>query len=75
MEGRVKRVLSKGFGFIETDSGIDFFFHHTAVVDCDFRQLLLKQVNSEIVIVEFDNDPSAKDAPRAINVKVKQSLS
>jgi len=30
-EGTIKRVTDKGFGFIETGSGQDLFFHMSAV--------------------------------------------
>ena len=73
IEGRVKRVLSKGYGFIETDKGIDYFFHRTAY-DGDFKTLLLHHSRGEIVIVEFEDDPTSDKAPRAVNVKVKTAL-
>lgn len=73
MEGRIKRVLSKGYGFIETDAGIDFYFHHTAYKG-NYKDLLKRFVSDEIIIVSFDNDPTGPDGPRAVNVEIKQSL-
>lgn len=32
MEGKIKRLTDKGFGFIDTNSGQDLFFHHSNVV-------------------------------------------
>jgi CspA family cold shock protein len=31
-EGTIKRLTDKGFGFIETPSGKDIFFHQSALV-------------------------------------------
>lgn len=73
MTGRITKVVSKGFGFIESDKEIDFFFHHSEYKG-DFKVLLRKYVSEEILIVEFDNDPGAPQGPRALNVKLKDSL-
>lgn len=71
-EGRVKNVNSKGFGFIETDKQIDFFFHFTQYKD-DWKKLLKMFVCGDEILVEFDNDPDAPEGPRALNVRLKKS--
>jgi CspA family cold shock protein len=38
-EGTVKRLTDKGFGFIETGSGQDLFFHMSAVEGVRFEEL------------------------------------
>ena len=38
-EGTIKKITDKGFGFIETPSGKDLFFHCSAVVGNQFEQL------------------------------------
>jgi CspA family cold shock protein len=38
-EGTIKRVMDKGFGFIETGSGKDLFFHSSALAGVSFEQL------------------------------------
>ena len=38
-EGRIKKLTSKGFGFIETDSGGDLFFHASALDGIRFDDL------------------------------------
>lgn len=68
MNGTIKTATSKGFGFIETDMKIDFFFHHTALVGNDWKGLLKRIVNKDTINVTFDNDPTGPQGPRAINV-------
>ena len=38
-EGTIKKITQKGFGFIETPSGQDLFFHSSQVVGNQFEQL------------------------------------
>ena len=38
-EVRIKKVTSKGFGFIETGDGNDLFFHMSNVEGASFEQL------------------------------------
>jgi len=38
-EGTIKRLTDKGFGFIDTGSGKDMFFHMSAVEGTTFDQL------------------------------------
>ena len=66
MEGKVKLANSQGFGFIETDMGIDFFFHHTKFQG-NWKELLGCMVKGKVVNVTFDVDDTAVE-PRAINV-------
>jgi CspA family cold shock protein len=38
--GKIKKLVAdKGFGFIQTDSGTDIFFHHSTVADQGFDSL------------------------------------
>ena len=62
-EGRVKWFNdSKGYGFIETDSGHDVFVHFSAIEDSGFKSL------SEGERVSFIEDKGAK-GPQASQVK------
>jgi CspA family cold shock protein len=65
--GKIKTIVgSKGFGFIQEDSGAktEFFFHRSGVADdLDFTQLTEGQP------VDFDVVPSPK-GPRAENVRL-----
>jgi CspA family cold shock protein len=38
-EGKIKRLTDKGFGFIETGSGQDIFFHSSGVVGTSYDEL------------------------------------
>jgi CspA family cold shock protein len=38
-EGTIKKLTEKGFGFIDTGSGKDLFFHSTAVQGVRFSDL------------------------------------
>jgi cold shock protein len=42
-EGSIKRLTDKGFGFIETSSGKDLFFHSSALEGVSFEQLRVGQ--------------------------------
>jgi cold shock CspA family protein len=70
IEGRVKFANSRGFGFIETNKNIDFYFHHTQYKD-DWKRLLVMLLKQEQILVEFEMDESATDGPRAKNVKLR----
>ncbi len=38
-EGKIKRLTDKGFGFIDTGTGEDMFFHHSNVVGTSYDDL------------------------------------
>lgn len=38
-EGTIKRLTDRGFGFIDTATGTDLFFHMSALEDCRFEDL------------------------------------
>ena len=38
-EGKIKRLMDKGFGFIDTGSDKDLFFHNSAVEGVTFEEL------------------------------------
>jgi len=38
-EGTIKKLLDKGFGFINTGKDKDLFFHSSAVQDVSFEEL------------------------------------
>jgi CspA family cold shock protein len=61
-EGTIKRVTDKGFGFIETGTGQDMFFHMSAVEGVRFEDLRPGQR------VSFTQGQGPK-GPRAENVK------
>ena len=62
-EGRVKWFNdSKGYGFIETDSGTDVFVHFSAIQGNGFKSL------AEGERVSFDQE-QGKKGPQAANVR------
>ncbi len=61
-EGTIKRITDKGFGFIESASKVDLFFHHTSVEGVTFDQLTVGQK------VSYKEGQGPK-GPRAENVK------
>lgn len=72
-QGRIKKMTSKGYGFIETKEEIDFFFRYTDY-DGDWRRLLSRFVAYEIVIVSFEVDTDNTRGPKAKNVKLVDGL-
>jgi cold shock protein len=64
--GKIKKLVAdKGFGFIQTDSGQDVFFHHSTVANSGFDDL------SEGQQVEFtveQGQPPKGKGPRAASV-------
>ncbi|MBT4863734.1 MAG: cold shock domain-containing protein [Planctomycetaceae bacterium] len=62
-EGTIKRLTDKGFGFIDTGTGKDMFFHMSNLVDVSYDEL------QEGQRVSFDEGQGPK-GPRAENVKV-----
>ena len=62
-EGTIKRLTEKGFGFIDTGSGKDLFFHMSALEGCQYDDLQEGQT------VSF-NEGEGPKGPRAENVRV-----
>ncbi|MFA6604282.1 MAG: cold shock domain-containing protein [Patescibacteria group bacterium] len=63
MNGSIKTITEKGFGFITPDGqDKDVFFHQSALVEVTFAEL---QVGDK---VSFDIEDSPK-GPRAANVR------
>lgn len=61
-EGTIKKLMEKGFGFIEGERG-DIFFHHSAVTEGNFDALQEGQK------VEYEEGRGPK-GPCAENVKI-----
>lgn len=61
-EGTIKRLMDKGFGFIDTGSGKDMFFHSSSVEEVRFEEL------SEGQRVSF-NEGHGPKGPCAENVR------
>ncbi|MGO8690328.1 MAG: cold-shock protein [Thermoguttaceae bacterium] len=61
-EGTIKKVTNKGFGFIQTGSDTDLFFHSSSVQGVSFAELREGQK------VSYTEGQGPK-GPRAENVK------
>ena len=62
-EGTIKKLADKGFGFIDTGSNKDLFFHMSSLDGCRFEELQEGQK------VEFTQGDGPK-GPVAENVKI-----
>lgn len=71
-QGRMKKLASRGFGFIEVGD-IDFFFHYTDFRG-DWKHLLSKYVANEILTASFDVDTDSTKGPKAKNVILLSGL-
>jgi CspA family cold shock protein len=61
-EGTIKRITDRGFGFIDTGSGEDMFFHSSNVEGVSYEEL---QVGQRVSYTEG----RGPKGPRAENVK------
>ncbi len=61
-EGTIKRLTDRGFGFIETGSGKDLFFHSSDLEGVSYEEL---QVGQRVSYTEG----RGPKGPRAENVK------
>ena len=69
MEGNVARLIGeKGFGFIKTENGVDYFFHRQDFAGL-FDELIYMVDSGQHIKVTFDVVPSPK-GPRAANVRL-----
>jgi len=62
-EGTIKRITTKGFGFIEDGTGTDMFFHSSALEGVSYDEL------QEGQRVSFNVGQGPK-GPRAENVRL-----
>jgi CspA family cold shock protein len=62
-EGTIKRLTDKGFGFIDTGTDKDLFFHHSSLEGVSYEEL------KEGQRVTF-TEGSGPKGPRAENVKL-----
>lgn len=64
--GKIKKIVQeKGFGFIQTDSGQDVFFHHSTVADQAFDDLTEGQ---RVEYTVEEGQTSKGKGPRAASV-------
>ncbi len=61
-EGTIKRLTEKGFGFIDTGTGQDMFFHMSALEGVTYEEL---QEGQKVTF----NEGRGPKGPRAENVR------
>ncbi len=67
MQGTIARLVpDRGFGFVNTDDGREFFFHRSALKATDYEEL----AEGQSVELEVGHDPGDKPGEdlRAVNV-------
>ncbi len=62
-EGTIKRLTDRGFGFIDTESGNDIFFHSSDLEGVSYEEL---QVGQRVSYTEG----RGPKGPRAENIKL-----
>ncbi len=67
LKGTIKRLMNRGFGFIQTEDKTDLFFHSTALEGVEFDSL------SEGQEVEFEQDQGQDGRPRANKVRLTET--
>ncbi len=60
--GTIKSLNERGFGFLASEDGVEYFFHRSSVEGTSFEQL------TRGAQVEFESEPSPK-GPRAGRVR------
>lgn len=66
MEGKIKRLMDRGYGFIEAES-VSYFFHNSDLKDISFDDL------EEGNLVSFEPEESEK-GKKAINIKKMEEI-
>jgi len=66
MEGRVKRLMDRGYGFIEDLDGESFFFHKSDLKDISFDEL------KEGDVVSFDPEEGEKGKKATSVQRIKE---
>jgi cold shock protein len=62
-------VADRGFGFITSDAGDEFFFHRNALVATDFEDLA-PGVSVEFEVQNSEHGDEQGERPRAVNIRL-----
>ena len=65
-KGTIARLMDRGFGFIKTEEGGDFFFHRNELEGVEFNNL------SEGQEVEFEKGQGRDGRPAATKVRLTE---
>ena len=66
-KGTIARLMDRGFGFIKTEEGVDFFFHSNELEGVEFNNL------SEGQEVEFEKGQGRDGRPAALKVRLAEA--
>jgi CspA family cold shock protein len=66
-KGTIKRLMDRGFGFIQTAEGTDLFFHRNELEGVEFNSL------SEGQEVEFEKSQGRDGRPQAVKVRLAEA--
>ncbi len=66
-KGTIARLMDRGFGFIKTEEGGDFFFHRNELEGVEFNNLREGQA------VEFEKGQGRDGRPAAVKVRLAET--
>ena len=66
-KGTIAKLTDRGFGFIKTEEGVDFFFHSNELEGVEFNNL------SEGQEVEFEKGQGRDGRPAAVKVRLTEA--
>ncbi len=66
-KGTIRRLMERGFGFIQSESGEDLFFHRTDIEGGGFSSLKEGQE------VEFEKGQGPDGRPSAVKVRLAET--
>jgi len=66
-KGTIAKLTNRGFGFIKTEEGVDFFFHSNELEGVEFNNL------SEGQEVEFEKGQGRDGRPAALKVRLAEA--
>jgi len=67
-KGAIRRLMDRGYGFIQSELGEDLFFHSNDLVGVGFNSLREGQE------VEFEKGQGRDGRPQAVKVKLAEAL-
>ncbi len=66
-KGTIRRLMDRGYGFIQSESGEDLFFHRNDLVGVEFNSLREGQE------VEFEKSQGSDGRSRAVSVRLAET--
>jgi CspA family cold shock protein len=66
-KGTIRQLMERGFGFIKTEDGKDFFFHRNEIEGVEFSSLKIGQE------VEFEVGHDKKGRTQAVKVRLTEN--